>query len=527
VKSFAMIKKFTRIKNPSFKNNSLFFLLSFLIIIQSYPPQVHSSSGNDNKYFAQADSQILSQEYDKAIANYLKGMNLASGKEKVEVWDDLGYSYLQKKELEKAKKYLSQCLTFHPENFNPRFYLAVAYILNNEIEAASEQLKTIEENVHFDSGWMKKISGLILKKPNGKLVKTEELEQIKNEKGVYIEVKTVGEAIIHLDAFDERNEGVFDFAQGIVYKAREEFDEAEKKLTQALNAGYNERDVRLQLADIYQRKGKNDEINFKIFHRLKHKNNLLSALHKNFLKTLEEGKINEAVDILKKSLDADEQSFLVNYNLSLLCYDTEKLNEAEIYCARALWFADIQSVPKSQIISPFDLMGNIYFHQRKYEQALTEFRNILQIDERNAAAHYNLGSAHYALNDLDKAEMEWKNAIQYEQKISPLEKERAISKNGLNISYIVRKKPISFLSHLSLAQLYYKQSLIDSAASECEQALKINPSEPQPYFLMAKISIARTQFQTANSFLEKYLYLGGKKDDEVIKLLDSLKNKKK
>lgn len=80
---------------------AIFWLTVFFSSIQilARPPEV-------NKYFSQADEEILSGKYDKAIANYLKGMMFTSWKEEAEVFDDLGYAYLQKKEFEKAKKFL-------------------------------------------------------------------------------------------------------------------------------------------------------------------------------------------------------------------------------------------------------------------------------------------------------------------------------------------------------------------------------------------------------------------------------------
>jgi len=78
---------------------------TFLLIIFFFSSQILSHPPEVNKYFSQADEEIISGKYDKAIANYLRGMMFTSGREKAEVFDDLGYAYLQKKEFEKAKKY--------------------------------------------------------------------------------------------------------------------------------------------------------------------------------------------------------------------------------------------------------------------------------------------------------------------------------------------------------------------------------------------------------------------------------------
>lgn len=523
-------------------------LSTFLLIIFFSSIQILARPSEVNKYFSQADEQILSGKYDKAIANYLKGMMLTSWREEAEVFDDLGYAYLQKKEFGKAKKYLIQSLGFHRENFNPRFYLAATYILNNEIELAAEQLKIIEENVYFDQSWMPKTSGLTARKPNGKIIKANELERIKKEKGIYLEEKSASKIIIHLDAFDERNEGAFYFAQGVVYKINEEFDEAQRKFSEALKANYDEREVRLQLANLFLQQNKKDEaeeqlkkissrvipfptlrpIKFEIYHRLKyHDNHLIAALHGTFLKELEKGQIDEAIKALEKSLVVSDQSFLMNHNLALLYYDTEKIEKAETYCARALWYKDFDKVSKKDAAGCHDLMGNIFYQQKRYDKALLEFKDMLEIDERNAAGHYNLGIAYYALGDRQNAEQKWRKAIEYEQVTAKSKKERTISKSELDVMVVVRKQSTSFMSHMALSQLYLDQNLIEKAAEECERAISLKPSNPRPYLTLTKISITKEEIEKAASYLDKYLYLGGKKNKDVYDLLNLIKKRKK
>jgi tetratricopeptide (TPR) repeat protein len=535
-------KKIRKLKQKS-TTLSIFMLIIVFSSIQilARPPEV-------NKYFSQADEEILSGKYDKAISNYLKAMMFTSWKEKAEIFDDLGYAYLQKKEFAKAKKHLIQSLWFHRENFNPRFYLAAAYILNNEIELAAEQLKIIEENIYFDQSWLAKISGLTARKPNGKIIKANELERIIKEKGIYLEEKSASKIIIHLDAFDERNEGTFYFAQGVVYKINEEFDEAERKFFEALEANYDEREVRLQLANLYLKQSKKDKaeeqlkkissrvipfpdlhpIKFEIYHRLKyHNNHLITALHGTFLKELEKGKIDEAIKPLEKALVVSEQSFLVNHNLALLYFDMEKIEKAETYCARALWYKDLDKVSKEDAAGSHDLMGNIFYQQKRYDEALLEFKDALEIDERNAIGHYNLGIAYYALGDRQNAEQKWRKAIEYEQATAKSKKERAISKSELDVKVVVRKKSASFMSHMALSQLYLDQNMIEKAAEECERAISLKPSNPRPYLTLAKISITKEEIEKTASYLDKYLYLGGKKDKDVYSLLNLIKKRKK
>ena len=132
----------------------------------------------------------------------------------------------------------------------------------------------------------------------------------------------------------------------------------QRNFFEALKANYDEREVRLQLANLYLKQSKKDEaeeqlkkissrvlpfpslhpINFEIYHRLKyHGNHLIAALHGTFLKELEKGNIDEAIKTLEKSLVVDERSFLMNHNLALLYFDMEKIEKAASYLDKYLY----------------------------------------------------------------------------------------------------------------------------------------------------------------------------------------------
>jgi len=524
---------------------SILFIL--LLPILGSPLWSLASLQKTHRYLDRGDRELLSKHYDRAIANYLKGILYAPWREKVEVWDDLGFVYLQKREINKAISYLVQSISVHPQNFNPRFYLALAYIHNNEIELASEQLQTIAENVQFDSSWMRKASELTLQKPSGKTVSLEELERIKTEKGVFLEEKSPDTRIIHLDAFNEKNEAAFYFAHGVVLKNKGEFAASENKLFKALKAGYDEWEVRLHLADLYQEHNMEDKaeeqlkkisaqtpnypvplpFEFKIHHSLSPPNNqLMESIHTRAMKELEKGKIDGAIKLFEEAMNANPKSFLINHNLALLYFDTEKIEKAAQYCGRALWFLNGDNVNKEHRIGCHDLMGNIFYHQKKFNNALQEFAAILKIDELNAAGHYNLGSVHFALGNLENAEQEWRKAIACEGIAQQLKDEKGTPETATKISITVRKKSISFLSHVSLGQMYLDQNLTEKAAEEYDFAILLKPDNPPPYLKMAQISEIQGETRKANYYLEKYLYLGGKRTDEVEKLIYSLKKRK-
>ncbi|HOK40223.1 MAG TPA: tetratricopeptide repeat protein [bacterium] len=63
------------------------------------------------------------------------------------------------------------------------------------------------------------------------------------------------------------------------------------------------------------------------------------------------------------------------------------------------------------VISSFIYLGNIYFNLGKYNEAIYNYINAINIETDNASYHYNLGLIYEHNNQYDKAIQEYKNAI--------------------------------------------------------------------------------------------------------------------
>ena len=486
------------------------YSISIILVIIS-PLQVQAQLTKARKFFQLADRLMLGGEYGNAISNYLQWISITSIRRHREVWDDMGFALLQKGDLRKAKDYLKLSIPICSENYNPRFYLAVAYLLDNEIEEASEQMEKIESDIFFNDSWIEKKKHHSFKKSNGKEATELEIERIRKEKGVWLEEKKDNKIIIHLDAFDERNEKAFRSVQEIINEVKKE----------AIKADDSEIQRKLE------------QVKTNLHHRLRnHRNQLFDGYIKEFFKELRKGKIDEARDILETALSVEEQSCNLNYNLALLYFDmtelehsdVDMLEEAEIYCARALWFKDYHRADKAIIIDFHDLMGNIYLSQKKYEKAKNEYEKILEIDPSNDMAHYNIGSVYYNLKDEMNAEKKWKKAIECEKEIVKAKEERASDEEQTFLLTVV-KKPISLRAHIALGSLYLEQDLVDKAIKEFKEACALDPNNPKPYYKLGEIYQGRGDKEKAIYYYEKYLYLGGKEEEEVKEILKSLRKK--
>lgn len=479
---------------------------------------IQSLGFTESQYFYQADRALLSCDYDEAIAKYLKGINYSKFRETSLICDDLGYAFLQKGEIAKAQDYLKRALASYPDNYNIKFYLAVSYIINEEIESAMSELKDIENNIYFDDSWTEIASKSQIYNKYSDRVLEEQWNRLKKEKGVLLYKKNhrkrgASRLTLQIDAFDERNEGIFCFAQGVVNNKQGLSKLAEQKFAEAKKKGYHEKEL----------------IPSKINHRLKdHDIFLLWTLHEESLKELERGMLDKSIEILEDALLVDESSFFINHNLALLYFDmaefqkfeTQKLDKAEIYCSRAIWFKELHKTDKEYLPGCYDLMGNIYYHQKRYEQAQKEFMRIIKLETRNPGAHYNLGSVYYKMKYPDNAEFEWKTAIDLEKKTAKKTKPKDSPENGLTYSLTVRRKSISFFAHKSLGDLYLERDHVDKAITQFENAIELNPNEAETYLALAKAYHKKNELEKAKSTLEKYLYLGGEK--ELAKELERL-----
>jgi tetratricopeptide (TPR) repeat protein len=191
------------------------------------------------------------------------------------------------------------------------------------------------------------------------------------------------------------------------------------------------------------------------------------------------------------------------------------LEKAKEFAIRAIQY-------KENFLEAHDLLGNIYFKEGKYQNALEEFKRCVEISKSDAQGYFNLGCSYWALSDLEKAEEAWKNAVKFDLQMERKEEEKFVQ-DGLTVSLIIRKTPISYRAHISLASLYERKNLIGEAIKEYQEAVKIEPNNPEAYFELGRIYFDSKDLEKARFYLEKHISLGGKNQERAKKLLDSLK----
>lgn len=192
------------------------------------------------------------------------------------------------------------------------------------------------------------------------------------------------------------------------------------------------------------------------------------------------------------------------------------------------WTFDVALKEGNYFLEAYDLLGNIYFKKGEFDKSLLAFKKVIELKDKDAIGRYNLGCTYWALTERENAEMEWKKAIKYEKARGTMDERSKISDDELDVSLIVLNRPVSFRAHKSLGRLYLEQNLEDKALKEFKKALELEPDDPEPYFEIGKIYEAKSKqneryVRQAIFYYEKYIYLGGEKEEEVKELLKSIK----
>jgi tetratricopeptide (TPR) repeat protein len=264
------------------------------------------------------------------------------------------------------------------------------------------------------------------------------------------------------------------------------------------------------------------------------------------LEFIKRGKNLEAIRRFRNALEIYPECPEVNFNLGMVLSWLQNFKEAEKHALIALrkrdffgslptylvqknlkekpdsirgtmriplseWTFEVAIKEGNIFLEAYDLLGNIYFKKGDFERSILAFKKVIEINPEDAMGHYNLGCACAALNDWQNAETEWKKAIQYEEELRRVEERRKISEDELNVSLIVFKRAVSFQAHKSLGGFYLERNLLDKAAREYEEAIKIESGDQESYYSLGKIYQAKKDNRKAIFFMKNISILEEKK----------------
>jgi len=314
----------------------------------------------------------------------------------------------------------------------------------------------------------------------------------------------------------------------IIYYNQQRFEESSQLYERFLRISfydvYEKYDLKYSLKNARVNKSLIDKMELNYIYPLKSSVHFsLTNINETALSLVKSGYLKKAAGFLHNCLEIDDTSPEINYNLGQLYNISNRLDKALKYALQA-----IELNPNFK--DAHDLVGNIYFKIHDYERSIQSYKNVITIDSKDAIGYYNLGCTYYVKKNYLEAESHWKESIHYDKGKKKIRKSDEISKDDLSISLTVIKKPVSFSAHKSLASLYLEKNLLDKALLHFERAIELEPGDPEPYYESGKILQVQPEgdekhIEKAIFYYEKYLYLGGQKEEEVNKRLKTLRKK--
>lgn len=243
-------------------------------------------------------------------------------------------------------------------------------------------------------------------------------------------------------------------------------------------------------------------------------NHIISVMNESALSLLRSGHLGKAIGLIRIFLEIHDLSPDLNYNLANFYRMNNDLGKAIKYAWRVTQL-------KKDFRDAYDLVGNIFFKLEDYENAIVAYQKVIDIGPKDAVGYYNLGCVYSAMEDLDNAEQNWKNAISRE-KVRKVKKEKALE-DELTRTVTVFKASVSAKAHDGLGRLYLQQNQSEKALEHFEKAVEIEPGKPELYYEIGKIYLNQKNTKKAIYSFERYLYLGGKEEKKVKEILESIK----
>ncbi len=169
-------------------------------------------------------------------------------------------------------------------------------------------------------------------------------------------------------------------------------------------------------------------------------------------------------------------------------------------------------------VSPHDAVGLVYRGQIQLRQgnagaAVDSLQDALHDDPSNAVAHYQLGLAFDQQHDDDRAEAEWRKAINL--KPDMIEAQRALAQVELSrgdtegllqtAQQLISAQPPVADGFLMRAIVEINRQKFNDAESDLHKAMELAPASATPYIQMGALRVVQKQFGDAEKFYQQAL----------------------
>jgi tetratricopeptide (TPR) repeat protein len=160
--------------------------------------------------------------------------------------------------------------------------------------------------------------------------------------------------------------------------------------------------------------------------------------------------------------------------------------------------------------------GEAYLKDSKFQEAALEFRNALQLDDKLAAAHWGLARAYEGLLRLPEMLQELKKTIELDQN-------NLVAKNKLGNLYlgaskgspqliaeaerlakdVLQRDPKNIEGHILLGSIRFAQNQKDEALTELNRAIELDPNRSESYLSLTRYYLATNDPAKAEEIFKK------------------------
>jgi Tfp pilus assembly protein PilF len=160
--------------------------------------------------------------------------------------------------------------------------------------------------------------------------------------------------------------------------------------------------------------------------------------------------------------------------------------------------------------------GEAYLKDSKFQEASLEFRNAIQIDEKLASAHWGLARAFEGLErfpemldelrktvSLDKENLDARIKLGNYYLAGSRGRSDIITESERLAKEVVEKDPNNIEGHILMGSVLFAQNQKDKAFAELNHAIELDPKRVESYLSMAKFYIVTKEPQKAEELYQR------------------------
>src|SRR5215218_8064971 len=160
--------------------------------------------------------------------------------------------------------------------------------------------------------------------------------------------------------------------------------------------------------------------------------------------------------------------------------------------------------------------GDAYLKDSKFQEATLEYRNAIQIDDKLAAAHWGLTRAFEGLErfpemidelrktvTLDKENLDARIKLGNYYLAGSRQRADIVAESERLAKEVLDKDPKSIEGHILMGSVLFAQQQKDKAFAELNQAVQLDPNRVESYLSLAKFHVAAREPEKAEELFRR------------------------